>query len=180
VSSILLIGVVVLVFFALVALAGGTVRSYGGNRLLMMGLIAVLLLVLAAGGAIFAVRSSQTRLLITVSPGTEYVGRVTVDGNEHDIAGNETRTFTYSGKHIVFTVILVDPSRTLLVEYGGRNVKTPYGAHGEIMRDSIWSGGAVLGGLDEDDWNRAAADLIPGYVERALPPAADAASSGPR
>ena len=173
-----LMPVILLGVAGIIAVIAVVIGRSGGNRLLMIGLIAALVLVLAVGGAILAVRGSQTRLLVEVSPGTSFVGRVTVDGVDHLIAGDETQTFTYSGKHIVFTIIPGDPSQPLKVEYAGRNVRTPYGAHGEIMRDSIWSAGVVFGGLDEDDWHRMAAELVPGHENLSIAPAADQESPG--
>lgn len=173
-----LMPVILLVLVGVIALIAVVIGRSGGNRLFMIGLISALVLVLAVGGAILAVRGSQTRLLVEVSPGTEFVGRVTVDGIEHSIAGSETQTFTYSGKHIVFTIIPVDPPQMLIVECAGRNVESPYGVQVEMTRDSIWSGGGVLGGLDEDDWHRTAAELIPGHQDESTAPAADQQSSG--
>jgi hypothetical protein len=174
---VILIPVALLVIVGVIALIGMVIGRSGGSRALMIGLVAGLVLVLGVGGAIFVLRQQQTRLLVSVPPGTAYVGRVTVDDVEHQVAGNESRALTYSGKHVVFTIILVDPPRDLTVEYAGRFLGTHYGAQGEIMRDSPWSAGVVLGALDEDDWNRVAAELIPGRGADALSPTADEESS---
>lgn len=170
----ILIAVAVLVFVGLIVLFATFIGRSGGRRLMMAGLVVAPLLELAVGVVVFALRMQQTRLLVTVTAGTAYVGRVVVDGREQRISGNQPQSFLFYGKHIVFTIILVDPSRTIHVDSAGYSVTTSHGAHGEILRDSPWSGGAVLGGLDENDWKRAAADLLPGHEVHSLPRQADA------
>ena len=173
--------VLLIVLLGVVVLAVWGLTRGGGNRALMIGLVVTLLLMFVLGGVIFIWREQQSRFLITVPPGTEYVGRVIVDGREHRISGDQTQAITYSGKRVELTVIptRIDLTRTLTVSLnGGREVGSPHGAYVVNNRNSLLSGWGEQGAFDQDNWHRTAAELLPGHEDPSTAPATDQESPG--
>lgn len=151
--------VLLVLILGLVALCSGL----KGSSPVTWVLAGAVLLLLAAGAAVLFVMPASLALQIEGTPGTPFAGEIVVDGKVHALRGVTPQSFEYQGRRAEYVVIRTDFGQPgqLQVRVPGGTCTDDRGVKGGIHRQPPFGGGAWQGGMGEQEWQEAAARLLP-------------------
>jgi hypothetical protein len=109
------------------------------------------------------VMPASIALQIEGTPGTPFVGEIIVDGRTHALRGVTPQAFEYQGRQAEYVVIRTDIGQPgqLLVRVTGGSCTDDRGVKGGMHRQPPFGGGHWQGGMGDQEWQEAAARLLP-------------------